>query len=291
MTQGPGKGKGRPRERRVQGVSFGAASGRRNVGAVVPYIAPFSFALSYCFGLRILKDTYTGPLVRLRRSGDDAEKDFFTVNGIIDSAAIASWLGGADGFVRTWYDQSGSGRDVIHATDANQPKYIASHNGRPAVLWDGVDDFLRATGLDLAQPLEVSWVWQTSTQLAKYFFDSADGAKRCACTTQAGGVAGHLLVFAGASLLSGVDVTDADTHYTGAQFNGVASVLRHDGAELSTGDAGAQNMNGITLGARNNDIANLDGHLYELIVSSGGLFSGGQRSALESDQAAFYGVP
>lgn len=285
MTQGQGKGKGRPRERRVQGTGFSAASGRRNVGAVVPYIPPITEALSYCFGLRVLKDTYSGPLVRLRRSGDDAEKDFFPVNGIIDAPAIVSWLGGADGFVRTWYDQSGNGRDSIETTAANQPKYIASHNGRPALLGDGVDKHLIATGADIAQPIEVSWVWQSDTT-SGFLFDSVDAAKRCTCFIRGTGNLGYN---AGATVDSGSDLTDANTHYTSVQFDGVSSKMRDNGADQSSGNTGVENKNGLTLLASNALATHLDGHFYEYIEKDG-LFSAGQRLALEANQAEFFGV-
>jgi hypothetical protein len=35
--------------------------------------------------------------------------------------SLANWLGGATGYVTTWYDQSGRGNDATQATAANQP--------------------------------------------------------------------------------------------------------------------------------------------------------------------------
>jgi len=36
--------------------------------------------------------------------------------------SLANWLGGATGYVTTWYDQSGAGNHASQATAANQPK-------------------------------------------------------------------------------------------------------------------------------------------------------------------------
>jgi hypothetical protein len=40
----------------------------------------------------------------------------------VTGQSLASWLGGATGYVTTWYDQSGRGNHATQATAANQPK-------------------------------------------------------------------------------------------------------------------------------------------------------------------------
>ena len=53
-----------------------------------------------------------------------------------------------DGFVETWYDQSGNGRDVTQATAGSQPKIVnagalvTDSSGNPALVGDGTDDNL-----------------------------------------------------------------------------------------------------------------------------------------------------
>jgi len=53
-----------------------------------------------------------------------------------------------DGFVETWYDQSGNGRDATQSVAGNQPKIVdggsltTNDNGNPAIDLDGVNDFL-----------------------------------------------------------------------------------------------------------------------------------------------------
>jgi hypothetical protein len=103
---------------------------------------------SVAFSLRKLRNAYAGSALRLRRESDDAETDIgFDSSGNFDAAAAASHIGASVGRVVTWYDQSGAGLDVTHATEANQPLYVASGiNSLPTMDFDGTADHLsRAT--------------------------------------------------------------------------------------------------------------------------------------------------
>lgn len=90
------------------------------------------------YSLRSLSSSYTGPVVTVRRSSDDAEADFTASE--VAGGALATWVGANDGFVKTWYDQSGNGRDATQATAGNQPTIVSSGvletlNSKPAILW------------------------------------------------------------------------------------------------------------------------------------------------------------
>ena len=113
-----------------------------------------------------LLDTYTGAaagysvrriasgatnLMRIREDSGDTETDIgYDSNGDLDTAAIASHCGTANGFVVTWYDQSGNGNDATQPTaggSALQPQIyngtaVITENGKPALQYDGSDDFL-----------------------------------------------------------------------------------------------------------------------------------------------------
>lgn len=95
--------------------------------------------------LRRIDSSYTGALVRLRRSTDNAELDYgagLAMGEFIDYSAIDTWLGGGTAYVVTWYDQSGQGRDITNSTTADQPILSASATTDRAVKWDGVNDHL-----------------------------------------------------------------------------------------------------------------------------------------------------
>jgi hypothetical protein len=136
-------------------VSLDSALGRQrrlnSVGESVLQIAPNAKA---AYSLRSL--TGGDPkVVRVRRdtggaAGDNDEQDF-TVSGI-SSGALVDFVGsGNDGFVDTWYDQSGNGRNAVQATAGSQPKIVNSGSlvvlsGVPALSFDGSSDSFAATG-------------------------------------------------------------------------------------------------------------------------------------------------
>jgi hypothetical protein len=81
--------------------------------------------------------------VQVRRSGDSAEDTFSATE--VGDGTLAAWVtaggGTEDGFVKTWYDQSGNGNDASQATAASQPQIVASGaviqtNSNPAIKFD-----------------------------------------------------------------------------------------------------------------------------------------------------------
>ena len=131
-------------------VSLDSALGRQrrlnSVGESVLQIAPNAAA---AYSLRSL--TGGDPkVVRVRRdtdggAGDNDEQDFTASE--VSSGALAAFVGsGNDGFVETWYDQSGNSNDAVQATAGSQPKIV---NAGALVADNGIDfdgsNFLAAT--------------------------------------------------------------------------------------------------------------------------------------------------
>lgn len=57
---------------------------------------------------------HSGPTMRLQRSSDSAQSDFgFDSNGLFDRSAVDSWRSAADVTAAKFYDQSGTGKEVI----------------------------------------------------------------------------------------------------------------------------------------------------------------------------------
>jgi hypothetical protein len=103
------------------------------------------------YSLRKLKTAYTGSAIRVRRSSDNTETDIGFSGANLDTTALTSFCSGTNGFVTTWYDQSGNSRNVTQTTAANQPQIVSSgsvilQNGKPTINFVDNTDFLRFSG-------------------------------------------------------------------------------------------------------------------------------------------------
>lgn len=94
------------------------------------------------YSLRKLRTAYSGSAIRVRRSNDNAETDIgFNVFGELDTVSLAAHCGSNDGFVKTWYDQSGNTNDATQTSTGSQPKIydgttgVVTDNGKPAITF------------------------------------------------------------------------------------------------------------------------------------------------------------
>jgi hypothetical protein len=129
---------------RFMGFGTGSSGGPSFVGPLDNYTT--SLAAAWSISRRLLA-SYTGPLIRIRRSSDSTEQDIgATALGDLDTAAITSFVGSNSAFVRTVYHQN-SGANLEQATAASQPQIVNAGtletvNGKPACLFSG--HFLQA---------------------------------------------------------------------------------------------------------------------------------------------------
>jgi hypothetical protein len=78
------------------------------------------------YSLRKLRTAYTGNAIRVRRASDNTEQDIGFSGENLDTLSLTSFCSGTNGFVTTWYDQSGNGRNATQTTAANQPQIVSS---------------------------------------------------------------------------------------------------------------------------------------------------------------------
>ena len=78
------------------------------------------------YSLRKLRTAYTGNAIRVRRSSDNAEQDIAFSGSDLDIQTMLDFVGDGDGFVTTWYDQSGNANNSTQATAANQAQIVSS---------------------------------------------------------------------------------------------------------------------------------------------------------------------
>jgi len=90
------------------------------------------------YSLRELSTASVGSaIVRVRRSLDNAEQDF-TATEITDGT-LTTFTGANDGFVTTWYDQSGNSKNLIQSSTTLQLQIVLSgvlntQNSLPSLL-------------------------------------------------------------------------------------------------------------------------------------------------------------
>jgi hypothetical protein len=90
------------------------------------------------YSIRKLRTAYLGSSIRVRRSNDNSESDIGFVNNQLDTSSLLSFVGSNNGFVTTFYDQSGNGNNLIQTTAARQPQIVSSGttitlNGNPSL--------------------------------------------------------------------------------------------------------------------------------------------------------------
>ena len=104
------------------------------------------------YSLRLLRTAYTGSAIRVRRTDLTEANIGFTSAGNLDTTALLAFTGtGAldNGFITTWYDQSGNGKNATQTTAINQPQIVSSgsvllQNGKPSAKFDGVNHSLQS---------------------------------------------------------------------------------------------------------------------------------------------------
>ena len=89
------------------------------------------------YSLRQLSSTATNA-IRVRRASDNSEQDIGFTAGELDTTSLASFCSGTDGFVKTWYSQTGSNDSTQTSTGSQSKIYDSTNgvillNGKPAV--------------------------------------------------------------------------------------------------------------------------------------------------------------
>jgi hypothetical protein len=136
------------------------------------------------YSLRKLRSEDTGSAIRVRRSSDNTEQDIGFVSGNLDTFTLTTFCSGTDGFVTTWYDQSGNGRNATQTTAANQPQILSSgsvilENTKPTLQFDGTNDLFNITNKPLTGATSFSIFSLVNVQTANTFemiFTQTDGA-------------------------------------------------------------------------------------------------------------------
>ena len=192
-------------------------------------------------------------VVRVRRASDNAEQDFTAAE--VSNGTLESFCGVGDGFVETWYDQSGNGNDATQSVAASQPKIVDGGTLVSGGLdFDGVDDHLEQT-LTLAQPITIFSAYKA---LSNSGFVTGSASSSLSFGRRFNG---EYSMFSGTTIGAG---THPSTEVLAScVFNAASSTGHWNGVEILSGDAGTR-TNFDYVGRNSSNY--LDGTIQELIV-------------------------
>lgn len=257
-------------------------------GAVVGILDDIS-NVAAAYALRQLRSAYAGSAVRVRRSSDDAEQDIGFVAGEFDSGAFSSFVGGGSGYVKTWYDQSGNGRDTTQATEANQPQIVLSVvNSKPIVRFNGTSTFLRNTfGATASQPNTIIMQLNITGPSGggPFVIDGVAVGNRHNINPD---INPRTLYFYAGTLKS-YSQYPAAAHIQSAIFNGASSKTWQNGVNKISSDLGSHTLTGITIGASYTGILWCAMDMSELIILNSSI-STAIHNTIGNDMATRYGL-
>jgi hypothetical protein len=160
------------------GIGVGIGRQRFASGGVAPYVGLLDTYpnAAAAYSLRLLKSDYTGDAIRVRRASDNTEQNIGFLDNELDTSALTTFCSGTNGFVTTWYDQSGNSRNATQTTAASQPQIVSSGSvildgGKPAIQQTGLQGLLVSN----ADFTDSFFVLKVNTQTTiNYFIDGTN---------------------------------------------------------------------------------------------------------------------
>lgn len=203
---------------------------------------------------------YSGPIIRVRESAGNTERDIFAgaadANGnrFIDTTALLAFTGANSGFITTYYDQSGNGRNIIQPTAAFQARIVLSGvvdtlNGVPAprYIGNGTTGNGYTVALTLAQPVTIIIVYRLVSYITSAHLTDGTGVSNRLLVGHTS--ATQRILFAG-SVANTTPAEAVGSSFTWASvFNGAASFTSVNGTASATLNPGAQSTLGQIIGS------------------------------------------
>ena len=183
-------------------------------------------------------------------------------------AGIPAYDNTVNGFVETWYDQSGNGNNAVQLTASKQPKIVdggALVTG--GLAFDGTSDFFQASIGTLTQPISGFSVFKNNSLLnSPVVWDSTSLTNRVVSFSVASD--DTFKIFAGVSIPSASSSqVDGTTYLRSDLINTTASEGYVNGTLKMSGNPGTNSMEGLTIGARYDGSVNfINGSIAEVII-------------------------
>jgi hypothetical protein len=202
-----------------------------------------------------------------------------------------------DGFVTTWYDQSGNGRNATQTTAGQQPRIVSNgvldiSNGKPAIRFNGSNTFFSGVSLPLSQ-LTLSSVLNDVTQAGdiRYSIGTGSGLLGRGIFSSFQFSSNKSLGYipdAGVPVVqTGFLPTIGQSYVVSLTTTATASSIWANGGNNATG--GIMTLNQLFIGQRGDNFWYYDGYNSETIVFPSAL-STTDRQTLERNQGGYYTI-
>jgi hypothetical protein len=251
---------------------------------------------SVAYSLRQLRGGYSGSAIKVRRT-DNTEQDFGFSNNALDTTALMTFVGNGaldNGFITTWYDQSGNGLNLTQTTALNQPKIVDAgvllvQGSKPTLFFDGVNDYIDSSSVTTGNPKSIFMPTKFSSLPAlteAVVFDSVTTNQAILFKAQNNAI----------SLGFGNQIT---TSYT-ATTNYILYSIMHNGTNsnayinsstqiMSNSNLGTNAFNGLRIGGvRGTASLFYNGNMPEYIVY--GSDQASNRTGIESNINTYYAI-
>jgi len=269
-----------------------AASGQiSSVPAFTGLLDTYSGAAA-AYSLRQLSSTYSGDAIVVRRASDNTTQSIGFVNNELDTATLESFCSGTDGFVTTWYDQSGNGYDAAQASAASQPKIVNSgstilESSKPALSFDGSPDFLVSAFSSSISTTTASIVFKAPT--GDFIFDDNDNVNKNSLYL----ISGNVIRLFGEGSPNNITHsispnTWGDRHLVSFVSDAANSKLGIDASFTSSPLGASVTMSGVTLGSAATGLIAMVGTMQEAIIY--GSNKSTDLSGIETNINDFYSI-
>ena len=236
------------------------------------------------YSVRKLRTAYTGSAIQVRRSSDNLTQNIgFDAFGNLDTSSLTSFCSGTNGFVTTWYDQSGNSIDATQSTAARQPQIVSSGsvinlNSKPSLFFNGGNGF--ATSLAISQPFNFFGVLK-ATNPSDIIYDYNGSGNRSYLFASP-----TWLIDSGSALVSSSSTQNQGLF--NALHNSTSSNIRINGSSTASGNAGTRGINGMIIATNNFAGTFLDGDIQEFIMYASNKSS--SNTGIESNINTYYGI-
>lgn len=281
-------------------------------GSVCTYPLDTIATPAAAYSLRKLRTAYAGALIRVRRSSDNAEQDISpsaTGCGPLDTAALATFVGANSAYVKTWYDQSGNGRNAVQTTAGSQPRIVNAGTietkfGQTMIFFNG-STVIPGVALGIASTS--SWSYSmivgsttivnggTTNGSGTYYLDRTTASNNIMSLKAVGGKltmqkrndAGAGL--AGVSTTTSISTTAIQSLYTDRIYNTSYRVYLNNTGETTLAETdGALTPPVPNIGRHFSGTTTSDFGMYEFILWGSSL-SSGDRTTVYQDQKIGFG--